>query len=158
MKCVDRGLLNIPLVFCFSGLFVHAQGDCGTSRFPSQAQILDRPLIQAVLGSGSSRSVLRNLAHPRGLMPACPSSIGLPCRPSIPRLTNTAMWHRSPSRQPALNSLLVNPYAKLSHRSMRFYSEGPYKMSKSFPSLCSGTAGSHVDLIVLRILWTLMGH
>ena len=39
--------------------------------------------MQAVQRSGPSRSVLRNPAHPRRLMPACPSSIGLPCRPSI---------------------------------------------------------------------------
>jgi hypothetical protein len=82
MDCLDRGvILNIPLVFFFLfffGMFVREQGDCGTSGFQSQSQIRDRPLVQAVLGSGSSRSVLRSLAHPRGWMPASASSIGLP--------------------------------------------------------------------------------
>jgi hypothetical protein len=77
MNCVwIAGCIEYPT--CFFILFVHAQGDCGTSGFPSQSQILDRPLVQTVLGSGLSRSVLRSLAHPRGWMPASASSIGLP--------------------------------------------------------------------------------
>ena len=61
----------------FFSFFVRAQGDCGTSRFLSQVQILNRAFVQAVMESGSSRSVLRTPAHPHGWMPASASSIGL---------------------------------------------------------------------------------
>ena len=49
--CGSRYILNIPLVF----LFVRAQGECGTSRFPSQTQMLVRRFVRVVLGSASSR-------------------------------------------------------------------------------------------------------
>ena len=66
--CGPWVILTITLVF-FSSFCLCVLRDCGTSL---------APLYKPGLGSGSSLSVLRSLAYPRGWMPAFTSSIGLP--------------------------------------------------------------------------------
>jgi hypothetical protein len=154
MKCVGSWvILNISLVFYF--VVVRGQRDCGTSEFPSQSRILDRPSIQAMPGNGLSRSVLRSLAHSRGRMHASASSIGLPHQVPIDAGSfirsisdDAAFWttsdpkHLTSYKQRNAASLPIKTfssqhslvdYAKSSCRSISFIRSDPTKRVSPFP-------------------------